>query len=320
LALMPLAVEQFDLSGYNLVISNSHSVAKGVITGPDQVHICFCHSPMRYAWEFQHQYLEESGLDKGLLSCPTRWMLHKVRMWDLRTANGVDEFVANSHFIARRIWKVYRREATVIYPPVDVDSFTLQENKEDFYLTVSRLVPYKKVKLIVEAFGRMLDKRLVVIGDGPQYEGIRAVATKNVEMLGFQNFEVVRQHMQRARCFVFAAEEDFGICVAEAQACGTPVIAFGKGGVLEIVKANSTEAPTGMFFQEQTPDAIMNAVRSFESQVRRFTPAACRANAVRFSNERFRNEFSEFCELVLMQSRSGAKILSGRPSPEVVQS
>jgi len=165
-ALMPLAVEQFDLSAYELVISSSHSIAKGVITGPDQLHICYCHSPMRYVWDLQHQYLREAGLDKGPISWLTRWLLHKGRMWDLRTANGVDEFVANSHYIARRIWKTYRREATVIYPPVDINSLSVKEDKDDFYLTVSRFVPYKKVNLIVEAFSRMPDKKLVVIGDG----------------------------------------------------------------------------------------------------------------------------------------------------------
>lgn len=307
--LMPLAVEQFDLSAYDLVISNSHSVAKGIITGPDQTHICYCHSPARYAWEFQHQYLRDSGLDRSILGWPVRWMLHRTRMWDLRTSNGVDAFIANSYFIARRIWKVYRREASVVYPPVDVDSFTLQEKKDDFYLTVSRLVPYKKVKVIVEAFGSMPDKKLVVIGDGTEYESIKAIATKNVEMLGFQSFEVVRQYMQRARCFVFAAEEDFGICTAEAQACGTPVIAFGKGGSLEIVRADA-EDPTGLFFQEQTPQAVVGAVRSFENQAHRYEPAVCRASATRFSVDRFRCEFAEFCDRVFWQSKEKAGIPS----------
>lgn len=236
LLLMPLAVEQFDLSGYDVVISSSHAVTKGVLTGPDQLHISYVHSPMRYAWDLQHQYLRESGLDKGIKGWLARWMLHKLRIWDVRTANGVDVFVANSRFIARRIWKVYRREAEVIYPPVDVESFPLHEEKEDFYLAASRMVPYKRMDLIVEAFATMPDKRLVVIGEGPEFEKVKAKAGPNVELLGYQGSEVLRDYMQRARAFVFAAEEDFGIMPVEAQACGTPVIAFGKGGVLETIR------------------------------------------------------------------------------------
>lgn len=294
--LLPLAVEQFDMSAYDLIISSSHSVAKGVITGPDQFHICYCHAPMRYAWDLQHTYLAESGLQRGLLGQAAKWMLHKARMWDLRTANGVDEFIANSEFIARRIWKVYRRESTVIYPPVDLSSWVMTPEKDDFYLTVSRLVPYKKVGLIVEAFNRMPEKKLVVIGDGSNFNEIRATARNNVSMMGFQPFEVMRGHMQRARAFVFAAEEDFGISMVEAQACGTPVIAFGKGGALEIVQDESAEEPTGMFFGEQTPEAIVQSVHMFEQNSAYFRPIACRKNATRFSTERFRRAFVDFCE------------------------
>ncbi len=295
--LMPLAIEQFDLASFDLIISSSHSVAKGVISGPDQLHICYCHTPMRYASELQHQYLQESGLDKKLAGWFVRWLLHGIRMWDIGTANGVDEFVANSHFIARRIWKMYRREATVIFPPVDVDFFPVNtESRENFYLTVSRLVPYKKVNLIVEAFLRMPEKKLVVIGDGPQFERIQATAAKNITMMGFQGAEVVRDHMRRAQGFVFAAEEDFGISVLEAQACGTPVIAFGKGGVLETVRNIGDENPSGVFFREQSSDAIVAAISLFERERSQFRPSACRSNAVRFSAERFRRDFSEFCE------------------------
>ncbi|MDO9207317.1 MAG: glycosyltransferase family 4 protein, partial [Sulfuricurvum sp.] len=199
LPLMPLAVEQFDLSDYDLVISSSHAVAKGVITGPDQHHICLCYSPIRYAWDLQHQYLRESGLDSGVKGWIARYMLHKIRLWDSRTANGVDDFIAISHFIARRIWKVYRRESTVIYPPVDVEAFELYEKKEDFYLTASRMVPYKKIDLIVEAFSAMPDKKLIVIGDGPDFEKIKAKAGANVLLMGYQPFEVLRDTMQRAK-------------------------------------------------------------------------------------------------------------------------
>ncbi len=296
LALMPLAMEQLDLARYDLIISNSHSIAKGVLTGPDQLHICYCHSPMRYAWDLQHQYLAESNLDKGIQSWLTRWMLHKIRLWDFRTAYGVDKFIANSNFVARRIRKVYRREATVIYPPVDLHSFSLKIQKQDFYLTVSRLVPYKRVNVIVDAFSRMPDKKLVVIGDGTNFRATKAIASHNVIMLGSQPADVVQQYMQDARAFVFAAEEDFGICVAEAQACGTPVIAFGKGGGLEIVRDLTADQPTGLFFEEQTAAAIVESVRRFENEETRFNPDACRRNVTRFSAERFCKEFRDFCD------------------------
>lgn len=292
LPLMPLAIEQLDLSAYDVVISSSHAVAKGVLTGPDQLHVSYVHSPIRYAWDLQHQYLRESGLNRGVKGWMAKWLLHKIRLWDLRTANGVDRFVANSRFIARRILKVYRREAEVIYPPVDVSSFTLREDKEDFYLTASRMVPYKKIDLIVEAFAAMPDKRLVVIGDGPDMEKIRAKAGANVQLLGYQPFEVLRDHMQRARAFVFAAEEDFGITPVEAQACGTPVIAFGKGGALETVRGlDQPEPPTGVFFNEQAIASVVTAIERFEANREAFAASACRDNAMRFSPEVFRERF-----------------------------
>lgn len=296
LSITPLAIEQLDVSGYDLVISNSHAVAKGVLTGPDQLHISYVHSPMRYAWDLQHQYLRESGLNKGLKGLFAKRMLHKIRIWDMRTANGVDKFIANSHYIARRIWKVYRREASVIYPPVDVEKFTLREVKEDFYFTVSRMVPYKKIDLIVEAFSQMPDKKLVVIGDGPDYRKVKSKASKNVTLLGYQDDQVMRDHMQRARAFVFTAEEDFGIVLIESQACGTPVIAYSKGGALETIRGLDHAQPTGIFFHEQTVPALTEAIALFEREDHNIKPADCRANAIRFAPERFRKEFSAFVE------------------------
>ena len=290
LPLMPLAVEQFDLSGYDLVISSSHAVAKGVLTGPDQLHLCYCHSPIRYAWDLQAQYLKESGLERGPKGALARLLLHRVRLWDSRTPNGVDAFMANSKFIARRIYKVYRRDSAVVYPPVDVAGFTLKEQKEDFYFTASRMVPYKKIDLIVEAFAKMPDKKLVVVGTGPDFDKIKAKAGPNVELLGFQPFTVLKDYMQRARAFVFAAEEDFGIVPLEAQACGTPVIAFGKGGSLETVRAGET----GVFFGEQTVESVQEAVRRFETLS--FDPKVVRRHAERFSAPRFRDEFRSFAE------------------------
>ena len=305
LPLMPLAIEQFDLSGYDLVISSSHAVAKGVLTGPDQLHLCMCYSPIRYAWDLQHQYLQESGLDRGIKGWLAKWILHKIRIWDVRTANGVNGFIAISHFIERRIWKVYRRKSSVIYPPVDVAAFSLQEKKEAFYLTASRMVPYKKIDLIVEAFSAMPNKHLLVIGDGPDYDKIKAKAGKNVTLLGYQTHEVLKDHMQRARAFVFAAEEDFGIAPLEAQACGTPVIAFGKGGAFETIRGLDTKQPTGVFFPEQTVDSICAAVSEFEHVQTRILPSACRENAMRFAPERFQTEFTAFIEQSWKEFKEG---------------
>lgn len=230
LPFMPLAIEQLDVSKHEIILSSSHAVAKGILTGPDQLHISYVHSPIRYAWDLQHQYLREAGLDKGIKSYIARMLLHKIRLWDCRTANGVDHFIANSQFIARRIKKVYGRDADVIYPPVDVNRFELNFNKEDYFFTASRLVPYKRIDLIVEAFSEMPNRKLVVIGDGPEMQKIKSKAKTNIEILGYQPDSVMQEYMRNAKAFVFAAEEDFGIIPVEAQACGTPVIAFGKGG------------------------------------------------------------------------------------------
>ena len=296
LPLMPLAIEQFDLSAYDLILSSSHAVAKGVIVGPDQLHISYVHSPIRYAWDLQHQYLKESGLDQRWVGWLARWFLHKIRLWDVRTQYGVDTFIANSGFIARRIHRVYGRAATVIYPPVDVNAFELNENKADFYLTASRMVPYKRLDLIVDAFTAMPDKQLVVIGDGPDFDKIRARAGTNVRLLGYQSFAVLRDYMQRAKAFVFAAEEDFGITPVEAQACGTPVIAFGKGGALETVRGPTHgDQTTGLFFGEQSVAAVCQAVEAFEGSPT-IAPSACRHNAERFSIDVFREKFTELVE------------------------
>jgi len=291
--LMPIAIEQHDLSDYDLVISNSHAVAKGVLTGADQLHICYCYTPIRYAWDFQHQYLEESKLTKGFRSALVRYLLHRMRIWDSRTANGVDHFVACSGYIARRIWKVYRRPSTVIYPNVEVDDFVIGPGpREDFYFTSSRLVPYKKIQLIVEAFSHMKDRKLVVIGTGPLFKQIEAEATSNVKVLGFQPFPVLLEYMQKARCFIFASEEDFGIAPLEAQACGTPVLAFGKGGARETV----VDGVTGLFFSTQTPKAICEAIERFESIEHKFDPQRIREHAKGFSTEIFKTKFRSYVD------------------------
>ncbi|MBC7281934.1 glycosyltransferase family 4 protein [Hoeflea sp.] len=299
LPLMPIAVEQFDLTGYDLVISSSSSVAKGVITGPDQVHIAYTHSPIRYAWDLQFQYLREAGLERGMKSAVARVILHYMRIWDSRTAHGVDHFVANSGFVARRIRKAYGREATIIHPPVDIERFVFSERREDFYVTMSRMVPYKRIPLIVEAFRHMPDRRLVVIGEGPDFEAARRLAGPNVTLMGRQPDAVVVSHLQRAKAFLFAAEEDFGIAPVEAQACGTPVIAYGKGGALETIRGHDAEGQTGVFFDRQTPEAIVAAVEHFEQRLHTITPEACRANAERFAVSRFREEITHFVEAAM---------------------
>ena len=310
LPLMPLAIEQLDVSDADIVISSAHAVAKGVLTGPDQLHISYVHSPMRYAWDLQHQYLRESGLNKGLKGWVTKWLLHKLRLWDYRTANGVDHFIANSHFIARRIKKIYGRDATVIYPPVAVDEFPCVEQKENFYLTASRMVPYKKMDLIVEAFTQMPDKKLVVIGDGGEFKKISAIAQghANITLLGYQSFDVLKSHMQRAKAFVFAAEEDFGITPVEAQACGTPVIAFGKGGALETVRPLGCDKPTGLFFHEQSVESLCQAVTTFEEHAPLLLASSCRLNAERFSEARFQQEFATYVTKKWQQFQAAKQI------------
>ena len=286
LPLMPIAIEQLDLSAYDVIISSSHAVAKGVLTGPDQLHICYCHTPIRYAWDLQHQYLREARLTHGIKSLLARVILHYIRLWDARTVNGVDQFIANSAYVARRIKKIYRRDAKVIHPPVDLETFKMHAEKEDYYLAASRMVPYKRIDLIVEAFSSTPERKLVVIGDGPEMPRIRKLAGHNVTFLGYQKTDVLKDYMQRARAFVFAAEEDFGIIPLEAQACGTPVIAFGRGGVLETVVGQS-ETPTGVFFHSQTVRSLLDAVRYFETLS--IMPETCRRWAENFSAASFRD-------------------------------
>jgi len=287
LPLMPLAIEALDLSGYDLILSSSHAVAKGVITGPSQLHICYCHTPVRYAWDLQHQYLRESHLDRGLRRLLATSMLQYIRMWDLRAAAGVDVFLSNSQFVARRIEKVYRREATVLYPPVDVDDFEPGADRDNFYLVVARLVPYKRVGLLLQAFENLRDRRLIVIGDGPLLKELRAAAPSNVSLLGRQSFASMHEHLRRARAFLYAAEEDFGISIVEAQACGTPVITYGAGGALETV----IDGRTGIFFDQQTPESVRQGIRRFEAMEHEFSYAAIRDHALRFNRDDFGRQF-----------------------------
>lgn len=294
LPFFPRAIESFDLSEYDLIISSSYSVAKGVITNAQQTHISYVHSPARYAWDLMHHYLKESGMSTGLKSHIAQHLLSNFRIWDYRTANGVDCYMANSDFIAQRIWKIYRRRAKVVYPPVAVERFTLEESKSDYYLAVSRMVPYKRIDLIAKAFKQMPDKKLVIIGDGPEMRKVQSIAdtSHNVHLMGYQDTSAVVKHMQKARAFLFAAEEDFGIVAVEAQACGTPVIAYGAGGALETVidVSLNPETGTGVHFPEQTVESLCEAVNRFEQHERQISATQCRANAERFSNAKFRKK------------------------------
>jgi glycosyltransferase involved in cell wall biosynthesis len=299
LSLMPYAIEQFNLSQYDLVISSSHAVAKGVITGPNQLHICYCHSPMRYAWDLQHQYLEESGLNKSIFGIIAKYQLHKMRIWDYRTAHGVDYFIANSAFIAKRISKVYGRKATVIYPPVSLPIIKNQKiEKSDYYIVISRLVPYKKIMLIAETFAQLPDKELVIIGDGPDKEKIAKIATcaKNIKMLGYLATDMIHAHLLAAKAYICIAEEDFGIATVEAQHYGLAVIGYAKGGTREIVQygnANKLD-DTGILFDEQSIQSLSNAIHSFEANCSLISAANCKANAEQFSSEHFRNKLISF--------------------------
>ena len=291
LPFMPLAIEQLDLSAYDLVISNCHAVSKGVITGPQQLHISYIHTPLRYAWDMQNEYLHNNGM-KGLKSAAARLLLHYIRIWDAAAANRPDVLFANSKFIARRIQKIYRRESQVMHPPVDTDYFTPAGPREDFYFTAARFVPYKRIDMIVEAFRGLPDKKLVIIGDGPELPRIQPLLSENITWLGYQPTPVLRDHLRRCRAFIFAAREDFGILPVEAQACGTPVIAFGEGGVMDTVQGQGSQNQTGLFFMSQTPASLQAAVREFEQL--NIKPQDCRVQAERFSNQRFQAEFLRF--------------------------
>jgi len=300
LPLLPLAIEQLDLREYDVILSSSHAVAKGVLTTPQQLHICYSHTPMRYAWDLTFDYLQGTKAGRGIPGIFTRYLLHRLRQWDVISANRVDYFIANSKHTARRIWRCYRREAEVIYPPVEIERFSFKEKKEDFYLTVCRLVSYKKVSLMVKAFNK-LGRSLVVIGTGPELEQIRQLASPNVRVLGWQSAEVVGQYMREAKAFVYAACEDFGMAIIEAQACGTPVIAYGGGGALETVRdvRQYPDSGTGVLFSPQTEDALVEAVEVFEARRGELVGEVARSHAANFSPEVFRKRYLTFLESCL---------------------
>lgn len=306
LPLMPIAIEQFDLSAYDLIVSSSYAVAKGVLTGPDQLHVAYVHSPMRYAWDLQHEYLKQSNLVHGLKSAAARLILHGMRMWDHRTANGPDALVANSSFVARRIRKVYGRQAEVIHPPVAMPAKLDDQPKGGHFLVASRLVPYKNVDAIVGAFAQLPELTLIVAGSGPEEERLRRSASSNVTFAGFVSDAELRRLMATARAFVFAAEEDFGIIVVEALSEGTPVLALEKGGARETVAAFGPNR-SGMFFPEAHPDPIAACIRAFIAEEASFSPEACRRQAEQFSAERFQSRFPRFVDGLMTQHRAVTK-------------
>lgn len=296
LPLMPMAWEQLDFNGYDVVLSSSSSCAKGLITSPDTMHVCYCHTPMRYAWEFYNEYMEREKigfLKRKLIPI----IMNYIRIWDVISANRVDYFVANSENVAKRIRKHYRREAVVIHPPVRASYFNISDVDEDYFVIVSRLVPYKRVDLAVEAFNE-LGLPLVVIGGGPQEEYLKSIAKDNVKILGRQSDEVIKEHYANCRAFIFPGEEDFGITPLEAQASGRPVIAFGKGGALETV----VEGKTGVFFANQTKEDLKQAVEKF--QMMTFDKQEIRKHALKFDEEVFKKKIEDFVNSKLVEFKA----------------
>lgn len=286
LPLMPIAWEQLDFNEYDVVLSSSSSCAKGLVTSPDTMHVCYCHTPMRYAWEFYNEYLEREkiGFFKSKL-IPI--IMNYIRIWDVTSANRVDYFIANSENVAKRIRKHYRRDAVVIHPPVRASYFNISDIDEDYFLIVSRLVPYKRIDLAVEAFNE-LGLPLIVIGQGPQLEYLQSIAKDNVKLLGRQPDDVIKEYYAKCRAFIFPGEEDFGITPLEAQASGRPVIAYGKGGVLETV----IDGKTGIFFKNQTKEDLIDAVKKLETMT--FDKRTVREHALKFDEEIFKQKISDF--------------------------
>ncbi|KMQ52174.1 Glycosyl transferase [Chitinispirillum alkaliphilum] len=291
LPLFPMAIEQFDLRDHNLIISSSYAVAKGVLNSSDQLHICYCHSPMRYIWDLTFEYLEAEGLTRGMKSFIIRSMMHYIRIWDQVSSNRVNEFVTNSNYIANRIKKCYNRRAKVIYPPVDIERFSVSPSKDNYFITVSRLVPYKRVDLIIEAF-KKLKLPLLIVGDGPSRSQLEKISDSNIEFTGYVTPTRLENLLSRARAFVFCAEEDFGVANVEAQACGVPVIAFGRGGALETV----IDKKTGLFFYKRSVDSLMEKIKEFIRTEDNFDPLKIRENAERFPRSRFESEFKKFVD------------------------
>lgn len=284
---MPTAMESFDLNEFDIVLSSSSSVAKAVITKPDTLHVCYCHSPMRYAWEFSHEYAGKMAGTKGIKAKILSYFLTGIRLWDNASADRVDYFIANSENVAKRIWKHYRRESVVIHPPVRCKLFDISDIDDEYFLVVSRLQEYKRIDLAVEAFNE-LGLPLVIIGDGPERERLQKIAKSNIKFLGRESDEVIKDYYAKCKAFIFPGEEDFGITPLEAMASGRPVIAYGKGGALETVVENKT----GIFFENQNKDDLISAVIKFKNK--KFDKNEIRKHAEKFDEEIFKKKISDF--------------------------
>jgi len=288
LPFMPVAVEQFDLSNYDIVISSESGIAKGVITKPETCHICYCNTPMRYLWSMYFEYLKNEKINfikRNFIKA----FFNYLRVWDLATSFRVDYFISNSDNVRKRVLKYYKRDSRVIYPPVPINEFKFSEKKEDYYLIVSQLIPYKRIDLAVEAFNE-LNKSLIIIGDGPERRRLERKAGKNIKFLGWQEDKVLKEYYSNARAFIFPGEEDFGITPVEAQASGTPVIGYGKGGLLETV----IDGVTGIFFNEQNVGSLVEAVKRFEKLEHNINSSNIRKNSKRFDISIFENEIKSF--------------------------
>ena len=302
----PFLMEQFDVTGYDAVISSSAAFARGVLTRPDQPHLCYVHSPIRYAWDEQFSYFQQGRIGFGPKGLLFRYLVHKLRIWDIRTAHGPDLMLANSSYVRSRIKRIYGTDAQVVFPPVPVDELEFTSEKDDYYVTASFLAPYKRTDLVIGAFNAMPSKRLLVVGDGQQVRTLRALAGPNVEFTGFLPRANYVKAVSRAQALVFAGCEDFGIALAEAQAYGTPLIAFGRGGATDIVRPlGVADKPTGILFRRQTVEAVIDAVERFEASRGALLSSACRENAMRFAPERFAREVAQAFQATVARHETG---------------
>lgn len=299
LPFLPFAIEQIDLSKYDLIFSSSHAFAKGVITNPDQLHISYVHTPMRYAWDQMKIYLHQSRLSRLGFEIPIRYMLYKLREWDFSSSQRIDYFIANSNFTAKRIKKYWGLNSEVIHPPVDVGRFKFNNSRDNYYLSVNRLVPNKRIDLLIKSFNK-LQKPLLIIGDGPERKKLQSLAKSNIKFLGKISNAEVENYMSRCRAFIYAGIEDFGIAPVEAMAAGSPVIAFGKGGILDTVNclknSKKNEISNGILFKKQTSDEIYDTINWFEDKKiwKKFDPELLNNYSKRFSPEIFIEKFEFF--------------------------
>ena len=303
----PLLIEQFDVTQYDAVISSSAAYARGVLTRPDQPHLCYVHSPIRYAWDEQFSYLQQGNLGFGPKGLLFRYLMHRLRLWDVRTAHGPDLMLANSSYVRARIRRVYGLDARVVFPPVDVDEAAVCVDKDDYYVTAAFLAPYKRTDLVIDAFNAMPTRKLLVVGDGQQAAKLKDRAGPNISFAGYLPRAEYIKAVSRARALVFAGCEDFGIALAEAQAYGTPLIAFARGGAMDIVRPlGRIGEPTGVLFEHQSVQSVIDAVKRFDINAEHIQPLACRKNAMRFNPERFAREiYAAFASTMSMHAASG---------------